>query len=122
MSDNKEPLRQRLEEKFPTIAADILKERHRQISKWGDSDYVWDKYIRIMGEEFGEACEAIEDHDNTKDVYEEIPALQHLRDEVVQVAAVAARMIQNIDRRLGDCYAAQNCLGSSDRRLAGEIV
>lgn len=85
-----------------------ITERHRQISKWGDRDHNHDKYIRIMGEEFGEACEAIEDASTSNHVNETIQHLEHLKTELIQVAAVAVRFIQNVDRELADQYAARN--------------
>ncbi len=74
-------------ESFPAISNAILAERTRQIEKWGDDDHEPDKFVRILGEEFGEICRAIEDDDWV-----------NYREECVQVAAVCVRMIQSIDR------------------------
>lgn len=53
----------------------ILKERQRQIDKWGEAQKS-ELYPAILGEEFGEVCQAaLEDRVN-------------IRTELVQVAAV----------------------------------
>jgi NTP pyrophosphatase (non-canonical NTP hydrolase) len=79
----------RLLKEFPAIAELIQNERIRQINKWGDDAHNYDKFCRIMGEEFGEICRAVEDHD-----------LDNVVDECVQVAAVCVRMIQCIQREI----------------------
>lgn len=75
------------------VLLDVLRERAAQDAKWGEQnhdDFVWGG---ILGEEVGEACQAAlhdrfgGDHAGT------------LRDELVQVAAVAVQWIECLDRR-----------------------
>jgi NTP pyrophosphatase (non-canonical NTP hydrolase) len=71
------------------ILQDILAERLRQLRKWGDQSHTDDRWAVIEGEEFGEVCRAIFEGDN----------IEHLREELVQVAAVAVAWIEDIDAR-----------------------
>lgn len=81
------------------IWQDIFDERLNQIKRWGEQDLTHPEWSSILGEEFGEACQAANDAyfpyqlaygggDTTK-----------LRHELVQVIAVAVAWIQNIDWR-----------------------
>lgn len=74
------------------VLRDILHERRRQDKKWGADrnldDYHW---AAILGEEFGEVCEA------------SLDSLEvGLRNELIQVAAVAVAWIECLDRNLKD--------------------
>jgi len=67
------------------ITIDVLREVQAQDEKWGadrnQSDGMW---ALILGEEFGEACQAaLQDHDA-------------LEGELIQVAAVAMQWIANL--------------------------
>lgn len=52
-----------------------------------DSELSDDVCCRVLGEEFGEVCRAINDGD-----------LENLREELIQVAAVAVAWVERIDR------------------------
>jgi NTP pyrophosphatase (non-canonical NTP hydrolase) len=69
---------------------DIADERERQDSKWGGIPGIERRddhtYAAVLGEEFGEACQAWLQRD---------PAA--LREELVQVAAVAVAWIEELD-------------------------
>jgi len=63
--------------------AAVLSERGCQDRKWGvDFHLPMDTYARILGEEFGEICRALNDSEEPLRVYE----------ECIQTAAVAVRM------------------------------
>lgn len=68
---------------------DIAGERLRQIKKWGDEmpDGGFVTMATVLGEEFGEACQAVLKGQRA-----------NLREELVQIAAVAVRMIEQLDR------------------------
>ena len=75
----------------------IVKERQRQIDKWGRyKDMPPPVWLMVLGEEFGEACAAahdtLYDDGNTGDE-------DHLDAELVQVAAVAIAWLE--ERKLG---------------------
>ena len=75
-----------------TIMAEIETERTRQDSKWGEQNHDPFLYLTILGEEYGEACEAA--LDARFGHREQNP----LRQELVQVAAVAIAAIECLDR------------------------
>lgn len=89
-----------LDREFPPIAGAIKDERVRQIRKWGDLPLLDDTFCRVLGEEFGEVCAAVEEAHNEPNIYSEISAYQHLKSELVQVAAVAVRFIQSVEHHL----------------------
>jgi NTP pyrophosphatase (non-canonical NTP hydrolase) len=75
---------------------DILDERDRQDEKWGaDRNLEPFLLIAVLGEEFGEAAEA------TLHAVFGGPKAAGLRQELVQVAAVALAMIEAYDRNDG---------------------
>ncbi len=69
-------------------------ERRKQNQKWGDQRHDVYKFLAILGEEVGEANKAV--------LHTEFggPEAEGLREELIQVAAVAVKMIENIDRGL----------------------
>lgn len=73
------------------ILLHISEERDRQDTKWGGVPGVDRRddhtYAAVLGEEFGEACQAWLERDTAA-----------LRAELVQVAAVAVAWIEELDR------------------------
>ena len=67
---------------------DVQYERGLQDSRFGEQNHPNEKFYTILGEEFGEVGKAILDGDKG-----------NLRDELVQVAAVAVAFIEMLDRR-----------------------
>lgn len=61
-------------------------ERLQQYKKWGDQHHDIYKWLAILTEEVGEAAQAALD------------APEHVRKELIQVAAVAVQIIENIDK------------------------
>lgn len=72
---------------------DVLKERKRQDEKWGEQNHDPFLYLTILGEEYGEACQAAL---HAKFNGESIGSY---REELVQTCAVALAMIQCLDRQ-----------------------
>ena len=74
------------------IYRDIDDERERQERKFGPQRHDWAVWSAILSEECGEVAEAClrarwgEDRD-----------LDHLREELIQVAAVAVQIVEKID-------------------------
>ncbi len=76
-----------------TIYSEIDDERDAQDAKWGNQHHSMPVWSAILTEECGEVAEAAlrvafhgeDDH------------LSHLREELIQVAAVAVQMIEKID-------------------------
>ena len=73
---------------------DVLNERVRQESKWGEQNHDPFTYGAILGEEFGELMQAA-----LQTRYGgEKGGLDHLREEAVQTAAVALAVVECLDR------------------------
>lgn len=73
-----------------TILQEVRAERERQDAKWGGTPGV-DRfsdphYAAVLGEEFGEVCKAWLERD-----------VAGLREELVQVAAVAVAWVEELD-------------------------
>lgn len=81
-----------------TAINDVVGERERQETKWGEQSHPDVAWATILGEEFGEVCkEALAIHyENCLTIQE--GASERLRAELVQVAAVAVAWIEDIDR------------------------
>lgn len=90
------------------IVSDILDERQRQDARWGEQAHPPERWQGILGEEMGEVCQATNDlvFGHTDNGVDE--ALAHLREELVQVAAVAAAWVEHIDR---DGIRSLDCSG-----------
>lgn len=75
-----------------TIYRDIDAERTRQEAKFGSQMHPWPTWAAILAEESGEVAEAcLQAH------WQEEGGLAHLREELVQVAAVAVQMLEKLD-------------------------
>lgn len=73
----------------------VLAERDRQDEKWGEQDHDAFTWMAILSEEVGEAAqEALTERYGASG-----NGHGNLREEVVQIAAVALAWIENIDRR-----------------------
>lgn len=69
------------------ILEEIIDERIRQESKWGQQNHPSFKYLAILGEEVGEVNKAALERD-----------WDNYREELIQVAAVAMAMVESYDR------------------------
>lgn len=63
----------------------VLQERIRQDEKWGEQNHTPTEWLPILMEEIGEFSKAILEESN-------------IREEAVQVAAVALSIVESIDR------------------------
>lgn len=84
------------------IAIDIFKERDRQFAKWGKQEYCLVEWVAILTEEVGEAAKEAVDYHFNQDHH--LPATQEMhircmRKELVEVAAVAMQIIEDLDER-----------------------
>jgi NTP pyrophosphatase (non-canonical NTP hydrolase) len=73
------------------VLEEVAEERARQDGKWGQQNHVPAIWIVILGEEFGELCQASLESDHVA-----------MRTEALQVAAVAVAFVERLDR-----YAVQ---------------
>lgn len=93
MTDNAKPAFVGTSE-APCSAAlvDVLDERRRQDEKWGEQNHDPFAYLTVLGEEYGELCQCA--------LHARFggPAAEHIREEAVQVAAVALAIVECLDR------------------------
>jgi len=86
------------------VLQEVLAERIRQDQKWGEQNYGDFEGISILTEEVGEAAQAANEANfkssKTRGDF------SRLREELVQVAAVAVNHIEIIDRRIAEAEAA----------------
>lgn len=79
------------------IIQDIIKERQRQDKKWGEQNHEPQLWTGILGEEYGELCEAI-----NETVLYNIPTVkggyENMRTEAIHVAAVAIGFLECLER------------------------
>lgn len=71
---------------------DVLTERDRQDAKWGEQNHDPFLYLTVLGEEYGETCQA------ALDARFKAASLEKLREEAVQTAAVALAIVECLDR------------------------
>jgi len=79
----------------------VIEERARQLTKWGDqSGRSWGDWAMILGEEYGEVCEAMyETAIKTAHTRPERGGLDAIRREAIQVAAVALAIVEATIRK-----------------------
>lgn len=74
----------------------VLDERLRQDKKWGEQNHMPPVWVCILGEEYGELCEAINetifDNGTDKGGYE------NMKKEAIHVAAVAIGFLECMER------------------------
>ena len=75
---------------------DILNERVRQDSKWGEQNHHPFAWMTILGEEYGEACQ-----DALRAQYK-LTITSDYRKELIEVAAVALAAVECLDRHNGE--------------------
>lgn len=88
----------------------VVNERRAQLAKWGRQDHDLTVWMTVLGEEFGEACEAIlksrafgsgsPDDDATDRALGEAFLADRVRQEMIQVAAVAVAAVEWLDDRM----------------------
>lgn len=69
------------------VLQEVYVERQAQENEWGEQNHHPFKWLAILGEEVGEANRAALEKDR-----------HNYREELVQVAAVAAAMVESFDR------------------------
>lgn len=80
----------------------VADERLRQDTKWGQQDHDFPVWMGIIGEEYGELYQAVnETYFNNGPEERAKGGYTNMRAEAVQVAAVAISFIEALDRRYG---------------------
>lgn len=111
------------------IDLDIAAERRRQDDKWGQQNHDATVWLAVLTEEVGELADAaLVRRALLADGYSIGPAIEQMRHEAVQVAAVAVAFIEWMDR---GCPVHEDAAGETaaveiahheqrDRRSPGE--
>lgn len=81
-----------------TALRDVLAERKRQDAKWGEQNHDPFLYLTILGEEYGETCQAALEARFRKTPEQRAAWMANLRNEAVQTAAVALAIVECLDR------------------------
>jgi len=85
-----------MSEQQKTIIDAILAERERQDKKWGEQNHVPPIWLGILGEEFGELCEAV--NETGFNYGTELGGYENMKREAIQVAAVAIGFLECLER------------------------
>jgi NTP pyrophosphatase (non-canonical NTP hydrolase) len=82
------------------VIEEVMEERQRQHSLWGLQRHPLGKWLGILGEEFGEVCEAINRIHFPKDA--KLTDSDNLEEELIQLAAVAVAIVEQLkEEKLG---------------------
>ena len=77
----------------------VADERKRQDGLWGEQNHFPMLWIGILGEEFGELCQAVNESTFTNANKKHLGGYENMLTEAVQVAAVAVSFVEFLDRR-----------------------
>ena len=81
------------------VLEEIRQERVRQDAKWGAQDHQPMVWLSILGEEYGELAQAINETVFDNGPVERLKGgYMNIRREAIQVAAVAVVLVENLDR------------------------
>ncbi|MFS0864103.1 MazG-like family protein [Fredinandcohnia sp. 179-A 10B2 NHS] len=83
-----------LEQLKMSVLTDVMNERDRQDKLWGIQRHDYSKWNGILGEEYGEVCQAINGINFPKDAKE--TDASNLYTELIQVAAVACAIAEQL--------------------------
>ena len=81
-----------------TVLALVAMERGRQDWKWGVQDHTPAEWMSILGEEYGEACEKVNETFQWQGGTAPIAVAAYV-EELIQVAAVAVAAVENMERQ-----------------------
>lgn len=79
----------------------IREERMRQDIKWGEQNHSDPVWLTVLAEEIGEAAKEVLEQRAANGYVDVLPpeVTAHLRDELIQSAAVLVAWIEHLDRR-----------------------
>ncbi|MBT2722288.1 MazG-like family protein [Bacillus sp. ISL-46] len=84
----------KIEELMTTVNMNVFEERLRQNDIWGHQRHDWGKWLGILGEEFGEVCQAINKIHFPKGT--KPTDADNLYEELIHVAAVASAIAEQV--------------------------
>jgi hypothetical protein len=97
----------KIEELMTIVNMEVFYERLRQNDKWGLQRHDWGKWLGILGEEFGEVCQAVNRIHFPKDA--KPTDSDNLYEELIHLSAVASAMAEQVleTRERDEIAAAQ---------------
>lgn len=101
-----------------SVLTEVAAECGRQDAKWGQQDHSPERWFAILGEEFGEVAREVTKWIPPRD---RAPDAANYRQELIQLAAVAVRMVECFDRQ-GDDGSAVPAESRRGRALARELM
>jgi|GEM_PF-3341628 len=81
------------------VIDDVIQERKHQDIKWGQENHCLPLWTSIIGEEYGELCQAIYETILPTQGREPKGGYNNMRTEAIQLAAVAIKFIEYLDRK-----------------------
>lgn len=79
------------------IFNEIIEERKRQDEKWGIQNHSLEKWMTILGEEYGEVCKEVLELPHIGKLKDVDIGLKNIKKELIQIIAVSVAIIQNYD-------------------------
>lgn len=76
---------------------DVLEERERQNQKWGLQRHSYGDWLKVLGEEFGEVCQAMQ----VKKGWGKPSDAQDLYKELIHLSAVASAIAEQVREETG---------------------
>ena len=95
----------------------VLLERKRQDSKWGEQNHPPHYWTGILGEEYGELCEAI--NETVFDNWSDKGGFENMRREAIHVAAVAIGFLECLERNKALWFSSPT-QGGREREVLGD--
>ena len=95
----------------------VLLERKRQDSKWGEQNHPPHYWTGILGEEYGELCEAI--NETVFDNWSDKGGFENMRREAIHVAAVAIGFLECLERNKALWFSSPT-QGDREREALGD--
>ena len=90
----------------------IKNERTRQDKKWGEQNHLPHYWTGILGEEYGEFCEAVNETVFNNGPEEQLKGgYENMRKEAIHVAAVALGFLECLERNKRDWFSESNGQG-----------
>lgn len=72
----------------------VAEERKRQKEMWGEDKHDPFEWLSILGEEFGELCQAVNEHYLSNQRYPHLGTQENLLRELTHVAAIAVAILE----------------------------
>lgn len=74
----------------------IVEERDRQRKLWGEESHHMFEWLSILGEEYGELCQAVNEHYLSNQRYPELGTTEVILTEATHVAAIATAILEGM--------------------------